>query len=390
MSEKLRVLDTDSHVAEPADLFEGEYMEPNYRGASPFRFNDRTDERGRKVTTLWQGGKILIDNAAFMAGAGLPFDKVFKEGIRYSEANEGGWNAKKRVADMDLEGIEHQIINPSIPGLRIGFVEDPHLAAALCRAYNDWVTDHCEAANGRVSATMVLPWQDIELALAELKRVADRACLRGAVILPAPEYSSGFVGDPVFDPIYSALEERGTVLVFHTASIEESPIGLTRHYGRTRPRWHAVLSYMAALTFPIEAWMAWAQMVFEGVLDKHPDLRVMLTESHGGWFTTALERMDGYARGGEMLRAAYQMKLELLPSEYFQRQGFIVFEPDELAVQFAAEHIPDSMLWALDYPHAEAHFPGGTDEFRQSIAKLPETVRQGIAWDNGARAFGLT
>src|SRR5438105_4705432 len=149
-----RLLDTDSHVAEPADLWDGNYMDPDYRGASPFRFVDATDPLGRPSTTLYEGGSVLLENAAYTAAAGVPREKL-AAGIRYADANHGGWDVAKRLADMDIERISHQVVNPSSPGLRVGFVEDSGLATAMCRAYNDWVSDHCAGGNGRVLANMV-------------------------------------------------------------------------------------------------------------------------------------------------------------------------------------------------------------------------------------------
>lgn len=389
MSEHLPLIDADSHVAEPADLWEGEFMHPEYRGASPYRFVDCTDRKGRPTTKLYDGGVILLENAAYAAAAGLPIDQL-AAGVLYKDANKGGWDITQRLADMDSEGIDYQIINPSSPGLRLGFIREPALAVAMCSAYNDWVTAHCEGSNGRVLANMVLPWQYPDLALEEFNRVSSRDCFRGVVIMPAPAYPCGFVGDKVFEPIYAAIAEAGHVLVFHSCAPESGLVGpITRHYIKGRPYWHGMF-YGLILGFPIEGWAAFTQLVFEGVLDRHPTLKIMITESHGGWAVTALERMDEYAKGGQQLRAEYQLGIDLLPSEYFARQAFIVFESDEIAMGFSAEHIGKSMLWALDYPHADATFPGGSEEFRTNIEKLPPATQRAIAWDNPARAFNIT
>ncbi len=387
--ERIRLLDVDSHIVEPVDLFEGEYMDPAYRGAAPFKIVDRTDAAGRRISVLYEGSTLMMEDAGLSAAAGVPMEKLMK-GITYTEANSGGWDAAKRLADMDLADVDHSVLNPSTPGLRVGFVEDPGLAAAMCRAWTDFTADHCAAGKGRFSANMILPWQDVDLALAELERASAQECFRGVIMRPAPEYANGFLGDPVFDPVFSAIAERGLCLILHSCAPREGIGGpIVSHYQKAgRPYWHATM-YGIMLNFPFEAWAAWAQLVFEGVLDKHPTLKVMLTESHGGWLVTALERMDEYAKGGEALRAAYQMRLELLPSEYFARQGFIIFEGDEETMAYSAEHIGDSMLWALDYPHADCSFPDGPRDFRENLKKLPAWVQRAVAWENGARAYSM-
>ncbi|BBY83441.1 amidohydrolase [Mycolicibacterium pulveris] len=383
----VRLYDADSHVAEPVDLWSGDYMPREFRGASPFSFVDTVLPDGRPATLLYERGAILLENAAYTNAAGVSGDRL-AAGVRYVDANSGGWDPKQRLADMELAGITHQVINPSSPGLRLGLVSDPNLAAAMCRAYNDWVTDHCDGCEGRVSANMVLPWQDLSLAKAELQRVGERFCFVGVIMQPAPAYPSGFPGDRAFDDVYIEIAERGLALVFHSCATEEGALGpVVKHYKQFRPYWHATFYYLI-LGFPVEGWTAWAQLVFEGVLDRIPTLKIMLTESHGGWMVTALERMDEYAKGGEALRYGFDMEpLKLLPSEYFARQGFVVFEGDEKTLMYAAEHLGSSMVWALDYPHADCSFPGGGEDFRKNISALAPQQQRAIAWDNAARAF---
>ena len=101
------------------------------------------------------------------------------------------------------------------------------------------------------------------------------------------------------------------------------------------------------------------------------------------------KRLDEYAGGGERLRMLFRTGQKLLPSEYFERQGFVVFEGDEKAFAFAAEHIGSSMVWGADYPHADATFPGAGDAIRTNLAKLPEPLQRAVAWENGRRALGL-
>lgn len=393
------LIDCDSHCAEPPDLWEGDYMDPAYRGASHFRFVDIVDAKGRPRTVLWEGSFQIMQDAAYSATAGVPYERL-ERGVRYLEANPGAWDAKARLTDLDREAIDYQLINPSVAGLRLGLVKDAGLAAAMCRAYNDWITDHCADGEGRLFANMLVPWQDLGLARQEVERCADRPCLRGVVICPSPPYASGWIGDRAFDTVYSVIEERDLALNVHSADPFESYLApLVNHYTETRGTgvedeellWSSLAptTYWLALGFPIEQWTAWAQLCFEGVLDRHPNLRVMLTESHGGWMVTCLERLDEYASGGERLRVLFKTGQKLLPSEYFERQGFVVFEGDEKAFSFAAEHIGRSMVWGADYPHADATFPGAGDAIRANLATLPEELQRAVAWENGRRALGL-
>src|SRR5262249_33627489 len=114
-------------------------------------------------------------------------------------------------------------------------------------------------------------------------------------------------------------------------------------------------------------------------------LRFLFLESGGGWIPTQLERMD------EQVKAFPLEKrwLSLLPSEYFRRQCWAGFEPEEWNLAACAEWLgPDRVLWASDYPHPEFH-PEVVKELRETIAPLPDDAQRKILGDNAIAAHKL-
>ena len=104
--------------------------------------------------------------------------------MRYSQIPGGAYDTKERLAAMDEDGIDISVLYPTML-LGIFGYPDRDLALATCRAYNDWLADHCAESEGRLYGAAVIPQWDAELAAAEIRRVGDVAVPRRRV--PAPE-----------------------------------------------------------------------------------------------------------------------------------------------------------------------------------------------------------
>jgi uncharacterized protein len=127
------------------------------------------------------------------------------------------------------------------------------------------------------------------------------------------------------------------------------------------------------------------RLLMGGVCERFPRLKLVFLESSGGWVPSVLERMD------EQVQAFPLEKrwLTRLPSEYFARQCYVSFEPEEWNFATAAERLGvDRILWASDYPHPEYH-PGVVDELREHIAPLDDTARARVLAGNAIDCYGL-
>src|SRR5437867_7910286 len=97
---------------------------------------------------------------------------------RFQAARAAGFSPQSRLADMDREGVDVQVLYPTVGGQVLGReFKDPALLAACCRAYNDWSAEYCAAAPERLRWAAMLPFQDVELARAEARRTAARGAV---------------------------------------------------------------------------------------------------------------------------------------------------------------------------------------------------------------------
>ena len=125
-----------------------------------------------------------------------------------------------------------------------------------------------------------------------------------------------------------------------------------------------------------------------GVCERFPDAKFIFLEANGGWLVPWLERMDHHCR-------KYQWEvadLTMLPSEYFRRQCWISFDPDEAMLRMTAESPlvgADRIIWASDYPHPDAKFPGVTEELTEALDGLSFEQKRQITSESALALYGI-
>jgi len=146
--------------------------------------------------------------------------------------------------------------------------------------------------------------------------------------------------------------------------------------------------YTQAIGNPVDMMTSLAFLLAGGVCERYPDLRIIVLETNGGWITPWMERLDHHWK-------TFPFDVpdcKLAPSEYFRRQCYVSFDADEETLVGAAEsHYvgADRIIWASDYPHPDAKFPGTVDELLDNISGLEADAQADIAWRNAQRLYRL-
>jgi hypothetical protein len=200
-----RLISTDDHVIEPRDLFEGRL---------PGRFRDRAPrviEEDDADVWLVEGRKIPQSGLSVMAGRA--YEEYSPKAVRFADMRPGCYDPEERLRDMDLDGVEAQVLFPSLPGLGgqvFSELEDRDFALACLRAYNEWMADSwCSVDPRRLIGQVIVPLWNVRLALQEVQHGV--ALGHKALSFSATPESLGFpgIGDPHSDPLWDAVEEAG-------------------------------------------------------------------------------------------------------------------------------------------------------------------------------------
>lgn len=368
------VVDADGHVCEPPDLWT-KGLPPRLRDrALRLRWNDETG-----YDEAWVEDWLITDRGLVgLTNAGTSFADLGR-GRRYADGNPAGFDPRERLRVLDAEGIDAAVLYGGL-ALSLPAIHDPEVAVWHARVYNDWIAEFCATDPRRLIGVAALPLQEPTEAVREARRAVRELGLRGAFVRPNPLNDGRLLHDPVFDPVWAALEELDVPLTFHPAGLWDMP-------GTSR----AMNQFMAAgthhsLILFFDDYMTLANLVYAGVLERHPRLRLGVLECGGGWIAHWMDRLDEFSESyGWQLR-----HLSLRPSEYFLRQGFVSFDPGERTMAALARFIgTDTMIWASDFPHSDAKYPGVVDELREHTADMTPEGRAKLLGRNALRLYGI-
>lgn len=319
-----RVIDADGHVVEPARVF-----------------------------SRWTGERTPMDLPAT-----TPMNPCGDIGL-LADQFEHGFDPPSYLRAMDAQGIDVAILYPSI-GLFVPYLPEltPADAADACHSYNEWIAGYCAESGGRIFAAGILPLADLVRGEKEVAWCADNGLV---AMMARPNHVYGRnLGDPAYDALYDAMAGSGLVLAVHEGmGLRGHPtIGADRFSGFA-PR--------HAMSHPMEQMAAMASLVFDGAFERHPSLRVAFLESGTGWLPYWLHRLDEHR---EWMAGTECASLSLGASEYFARQCVISSEAEDDLVASVIESVgADHVMWASDFPHPDAVFPGSATAFLANLER---------------------
>ncbi|NLU68947.1 amidohydrolase family protein [Streptomyces sp. HNM0574] len=377
------VIDADSHIVLPDS-------DEWWRGRIPRQYEDwmpryqddvlfaegRVIEgpsptfHGKPTQAAWFGS---TQGATYTPGSWLYDDPATVEVL--GALKRGGLDPQDRLKAMDREGISQAYIFPSkvlglLPALR-----SAAFAYEIAKAYNDWAMAYCSAEPGRLLPVAVLPQHDVTLAVAEARRVRD-AGIRTVILRPNTVAGTN-IDDPVYERLWEFCETNGIAVCFHEGfGVAKIPrVGTERTHDTMQ-------GHLVSHTF--EHMTAVMVLITAGVLERYPRLNFAFMESGAGWAPFWLHRMDDHVEQF----AKDREPLPLKPSEYFRRQCYLGIEPEDPLLAMLVEHgLADNLLFASDFPHFDAKFPGAVTSLAER-GDLSDQVKRKLLCDNAHRFFG--
>jgi uncharacterized protein len=379
------VIDCDSHVMEPLDLWEN-YIDPKYRDRAI-----RLVEIDGVEHLLMDKDKLVLPPGA-LAGLGgvdtAPRARLFDRSMKYIEScPKASYDPIARAAMLDEWGVDVGVLFPTI-GI-LWTTDDVGWASASCRAYNSWQADFSSAIPGRTAPIAQLNFLDVDEAVAELERCLDLG-FRGVFAYPEP-YGGRRPGHPDFDPIWARCAEANVPVCLHLVVRLGEANAAGRWYGsRVEDVIEAPEVNAGALLFnfsvggTLQLIPAITSMVSDGVFDRHAELKVVCVESGAGWAAYMMDRMDE-----KYDYFSWTRRLEMRPSDYIRRNVYFVAEPEERTIGNQLELVGhDRILWGSDFPHVDSSM-SAPEMIRRSIANLDPADQRRVLGDNAARIFNL-
>ena len=366
-----KVMDSDMHIIEPADLWE-RYMDPAYRGRlqglTRYERDLGVSLDGLNLTTTGE------PSAVSQQGAALEREK---QNPKYKDGEDHGWDAGSQIRAMDQEGIDVAVLFPS-RGLFSMAVDgmEPGLAAAVGRAYNDWMFDFCKEHPGRLYGAGHIAPHDVEAAVSETRRCVKELGFKA--VFMRPDIINGHQWhDPYYDPLWAECQQLGIPVGFHAGG---RPSGVAQVGDRefSTGMLHHVYSHSVGMMLVAGSFCG------GGIFERFPELKAAFLEGNSSWVPWLMWRIDEHYEW----RGYEHPELTMFPSEYFKRQGFASVECDEWPSKYSDDAgYGHTVVFSTDYPHPDSKYPNAVDSFLDM--GLPEDTTRRYLWDNCARLYGL-
>ncbi|GHF30632.1 amidohydrolase family protein [Streptomyces morookaense] len=322
-----------------------------------------------------------------------PYEDLLADGA------ERNWNSGLRLAELEADGIVAEVVFPNtvppfFPSASLVAPaptrEDFVLRWAGLRAHNRWLADFCAAAPGRRAGVAQILLNDIDEAVREVRRTKE-AGLTGGVLLPGTPPGSGLpeLHSACYDPLWAVCAELG-VPVNHHAGSASPPLG-------DDPAARAVFMVETTWFSHRALW----HLILGGAFDRHPDLRLVLTEQGTAWIPGVLDTLDHYyarlvpgdgATGTSEAKfgAGLATSVRRRPSTYWHANcaaGASFMRPHEVPLRHRIGI--DKIMWGSDYPHDEGTHPHSREALRLAYAGLPAEETAAMLGGNAARVYGF-
>jgi len=370
------LLDADSHVSEPLDLWQ-ERLPAKYRDKAPRMLK----EHGGKPGAWWlieEGREPHNVILGFGANKTLEELQQFLKGFSYAGAHRGGWDPAQRVKDMDQDGVTGDVLYTTL-GFRMFWIRDAGFQRACFQVYNDWLAEFCSYSPKRLKGLGLISLYDPKQGAEDLEECAKKG-LAGGLIWASPPDELPFYSE-VYNSFWKAAQELRMPLSLHEFA------GFERIYWEStaekRTVANAVASHEVETTF--------ATFILSGILERFPRLKIISAELNCGWLAYFLHRMDRAfdSRGVRLQGSPFPTKLTMRPSEYFRRQLYATFIDDPYGLAHRHEIGVDNLLWSSDFPHSATFWPHSREKIAKDFHGIGEEDKRKILCENVAKLYGF-
>jgi predicted TIM-barrel fold metal-dependent hydrolase len=416
------VFDADSHIVEPPALWE-KYLDPEYRTLGKHAL---WRQEGRTGAYLKVNGEIFRDRS----NPNLPRHALWRPGMTWEAIGEldphtrhpaiaGASQPQARLADMDAMGVDQALLYPTWFAEGFFLARDPDVAYALARAYNDWIIDFCKAAPQRLFAAAILPLQNMDFALDELRRVARIGSVRAVFIRPM-FVEDRYLNHPYFDPLWAELERLQITLAVHATPglwnpewtshgpffekvkdrLAQPPVpgggggpfaggsggaGQSITFASLTPPLGHPLAPILAPWLDNHMFVASTLIGFT-VMERYPAMKVVVAHGKASWMQEVLEKMEASTRVIPLLHH-YPVSTE--PEEMWEHGNVMLgFDAEERMIQKLPQDFAAKVVWGSRYPHHD------TTSAWDAIARLagagvPTPLIEQMMATNALDQFGI-
>ena len=293
------------------------------------------------------------------------------------------YDPKERLKVMDEAGIDYAVLYPTVAGSggqNFGRIEDAELELACVQTYNDWLLEEWASVSDRFVPQCLTPLFPIDAAVMEIRRAVKNGH-RGVIYpsVPMELRDVPHINDSIYDPLWATCQELAVPICFHAGASSAIQIPAYEGYSPT------IAAAFQAITRPASTVSVLVNLLISKILMRFPNLKVVLAESGLGWGAYLLEYTDFQATGDQLPQNGY----DLMPSEMFKRQCYLVGWYDRASLRVRNYIGTENILWSTQFPSATSTWPDTQEALAKSFEGVDINDRQKILWENAAKLYKI-
>jgi predicted TIM-barrel fold metal-dependent hydrolase len=387
----MKVIDADTHYSEPHDLWTSR-VPASYRDKVP---HVADDGKGGKCWRF-NGDDLLFSSAGSASvirkdgskAALLDWD-IQNGSMPLLQVHPASYDGKARLELMDQQGVWAHVMYPNVTGFgahRLMALDDRQLALTILSVYNDAVAELQADSGGRLFPQALIPFWDLDAAVAEVQRATQDLKLTGITMSSEP-HSAGLpdITSAHWAPLWEACESLGIPVNFHVGSSE---FGKEAFEKGTWPGLDPIRKHVVGcVLLEMHNARVLANILTSDLLVRYPRLKFVSVESGIGWIPYVLERLEY-----QLLETSLDGRVwgQESPSELFHRQVYSCFWFEEAGPGRTLDYIGfDNVMFESDFPHPTCLYPSPVEHALKVLEPWGPDVTRKVMSENAAKLYGI-
>ncbi|HEY3115248.1 MAG TPA: amidohydrolase family protein [Chloroflexota bacterium] len=300
--------------------------------------------------------------------------------MRWEEVPRMAYDPTERLKALDIDGVDGEVLFPNPPGGSYDSYGDPDFELDAIRAYNAILSDWTRVSD-RYLPVACVPWlrEPNEIAR-EIERAVEGGH-RGVNLPGKTPRGQAHLTDPRWDPIWDVCEKLGVPVHFHGSANLTAGASMKTWDGYTTRQAHSASTSTSSVT-PAQII---PQLIFSGVTERFPNLKVVFAEAGIGGLNYVLAACDHEWEN----RRLWTEGMTTRPSDTVRRQMFVNFWFEAEGIKLRNDIGIDNLMWESDFPHVASYYPRSWKAVEHVLDGVSEDDRKKLLYDNAIRVYGI-
>jgi predicted TIM-barrel fold metal-dependent hydrolase len=375
MELKFGLISADSHAAFDRDTFTSRMSAAKWGDRMPHVASSEREGEGVDGWAVYDKVGDTVCNCPAVMGD--PFPHWPK---RWEEVPKMAYDPVERLKALDIDGVDAEVLFPNPPGGAFHSFGDPEFELDTIRAYNDALSDWV-AVSDRYLPLVAVPYLSGPEVMAREVEHAVEGGHKGVNITGRMPKGLPHLADPHWFPVWDTCQALGVPILFHGSSGISAGASAKRWQGYSPRQAHSASTSTSAVT-PAQII---PQLIFAGVTERFPNLKVVFAEAGIGGLNYVLAACDHEWES----RHLWTEGLETRPSEAVRRQMFVNFWFEAEGIKLRQDIGIDNIMWEADFPHVASYYPKSWDAVERVLEGVSEDDRRKLLYLNAINVYQL-